>query len=92
FGRMVPGIRELISIPAGFTKMKLEKYIIYTFSGSIIWSTFLISVGYYFGENWKHFGIGDLSSFFGILVFLAIATYLIFKKLILKYSKKNLKK
>lgn len=49
-GRMVPVMREMISIPAGLLKMKILKFIIYTFAGSLIWSAGTILAGYYFGE------------------------------------------
>jgi membrane protein DedA with SNARE-associated domain len=49
FGRMIPGIRELVSIPAGFLKMKMAKFLIFTFAGSCVWSVSLTFVGYYFG-------------------------------------------
>ena len=49
FGRMVPGIRELVSIPAGILNMKYFKFFVYTFVGSCAWSTSLTAAGYYFG-------------------------------------------
>ena len=49
-GRMVPVMREMISVPAGLLKMKIPKFIMYTFAGSCVWSTVTILSGYYFGE------------------------------------------
>ena len=49
-GRMVPVMREMISIPAGLLKMKIPKFVMYTFAGSCVWSTGTILSGYYFGE------------------------------------------
>ena len=49
FGRMVPGIREIVSIPAGVLKMRIDKFMIFTFAGSCIWSVSLSFAGYYFG-------------------------------------------
>ncbi|MCV0430503.1 DedA family protein [Nitrosopumilus sp.] len=49
-GRMVPVMREMISIPAGLLKMRIPKFVLYTFAGSCIWSTATILSGYYFGE------------------------------------------
>ncbi|HSG74250.1 MAG TPA: DedA family protein [Nitrosopumilaceae archaeon] len=49
FGRMVPGIRELVSIPAGILNMKYVKFFTYTFIGSCVWSIGLTAAGYYFG-------------------------------------------
>jgi membrane protein DedA with SNARE-associated domain len=50
-GRLVPGIRHLISIPAGLAKMDFKKFILFTFSGSLLWNTVLALLGYYFGKN-----------------------------------------
>ena len=49
-GRMVPVMREMISIPAGLLKMPLFKFLLYTFSGSCVWAACTILAGYYFGE------------------------------------------
>jgi len=51
FGRMIPVMREMISVPAGLLGMKFPKFILYTFAGSLVWSTGTILAGYYFGEN-----------------------------------------
>jgi len=49
-GRMVPVMREMISVPAGLLKMRILKFVSYTFAGSCIWSAGTILSGYYFGE------------------------------------------
>ena len=49
-GRVVPVMREMISIPAGLLQMKTLKFLLYTFVGSYIWSAGTIIAGYYFGE------------------------------------------
>jgi len=48
-GRLIPGIRELVSIPAGIFKMNPKKFLIYTFIGSCSWSILLTVIGYYLG-------------------------------------------
>ncbi len=49
-GRMIPVMREMISVPAGLLKMRIPKFVTYTFVGSLIWSAGTILAGYYFGE------------------------------------------
>ncbi len=50
-GRMIPVMREMISVPAGLLKMKFPKFILYTFAGSLVWAAATILAGYYFGES-----------------------------------------
>jgi membrane protein DedA with SNARE-associated domain len=45
--RMVPGVRGLISLVAGFAEMDLKKFYLFSFLGSLIWDTLLIIFGYY---------------------------------------------
>ena len=53
YGRCIPVIRSLISIPAGTAHVKLSKFLIYTTLGSLIWNIILVSLGSYMGENWQ---------------------------------------
>jgi membrane protein DedA with SNARE-associated domain len=46
-GRLVPGIRHLISIPAGLAKMKLRDFMLFTFIGAGIWNIILVIIGYF---------------------------------------------
>jgi membrane protein DedA with SNARE-associated domain len=51
--RLVPGVRTYISFPAGIGRMKVGKFLLYTFLGSFIWSVGLAYGGYVLGQNWE---------------------------------------
>ena len=53
WGRLVPGIRTLISVPAGIELMPLKKFLVWTTLGSFIWVVLLSLSGVVFGENYK---------------------------------------
>lgn len=65
-GRMAPGIRELISIPAGIAEMNIVRFTFFTFIGSCIWSLFLTLVGFFIGDAWIRF-YGNYSHVFDIV-------------------------
>lgn len=50
-GRLIPGIRHYISLPAGVAKMDLRKFCLYTVSGSAIWVFVLTYIGFLIGEH-----------------------------------------
>ena len=53
FGRMVPLVRSLVSVPAGVVEMPVWQFTVYTFLGSFVWATGLAYGGYKLGENYE---------------------------------------
>ena len=51
-GRCVPLIRSVVSVPAGFRRMRLLPFIVYTAAGSAVWNTALIGAGAILGDQW----------------------------------------
>ena len=80
WGRLVPGIRTLISVPAGIELMPLKKFLLWTSLGSLIWVILLTVAGYVFGENYRM--IESYIDNFKVLIkpfILIVFVYLIFK-------------
>ena len=80
-GRLAPGIRELISIPAGLSKMNIIYFTFFTFIGSFIWSLSLTLVGFYLGDAWNTFAeeSSDAFNIVAISIMAIIGIILIFK-------------
>lgn len=53
FGRLIPIIRSIISIPAGAERMPMGQFLLFTTIGSAIWSGILTYAGFLLGENWE---------------------------------------
>lgn len=81
FGRMIPAVRSLISIPAGMSGMPFWKFMLYSGLGTIIWTTFLASVGFYFGENQALMQqIFSQVSYFILAIVIIIVIWVLYRK------------
>ena len=60
FGRLIPIIRSIISIPAGYTRMHMGRFLLFTALGTLVWSLILTYAGRVLGENWE-----DIAGFIG---------------------------
>jgi len=91
-GRVIPGIRTLISIPAGLAKIPFAKFFIATFIGAYVWCTLFIGAGYVLGHEWMLISVYiknhlPLAFSAGLIAILAYMTYHFRSRLkILKWS------
>ena len=91
FGRFIPLIRSIISIPAGINKMNISKFITYTLLGSVIWNLVLIILGHIVGRNWKAIlKIFKLYSRFALLLLFISLMILIIKYYKNKFKEQNI--
>jgi len=58
--RLIPGLRTLISVPAGFAEMSLRRFSIYTAIGTVIWTALLCALGWWLADNYSELA-GPLS-------------------------------
>lgn len=83
-GRLIPAVRQYISLPAGFSNMKLSKFILYTFLGSFVWSLFLALLGFFIGNSLSTAILGTYNLviliILGIFILFAIVFYIIKNK------------
>ena len=55
-GRMVPGVRSLVSIPAGVQRMPLWRFVLLSTVGSAVWNVLFVGLGFLLGEEWERVG------------------------------------
>src|ERR687887_1218082 len=74
-GRLLPGIRTYVSLPAGIGKTNFTKFVTYTFAGSLVWNSMLMYVGMSLGSRWQN--IDKYSAYLDLAALLAIAVFII---------------
>jgi membrane protein DedA with SNARE-associated domain len=73
FGRLVPGVRSVVSVPAGLAEMPVGRFVVLTAAGSALWNAALIGGGWALGRNWEDVthAVGALDVY--VLALLAVA-------------------
>jgi membrane protein DedA with SNARE-associated domain len=74
-GRLLPGVRTYISLPAGIGKSNFIKFVVYTLVGSIIWNSLLTYGGIQLGRSWQH--IDKYSRYLDIIAVVATAVFIV---------------
>jgi len=74
-GRLLPGIRTYISLPAGIGRAKIPAFILYSLAGSIIWNTMLTYAGMQLGSNWQN--IDKYSIYLDIAAIAAVVFFIV---------------
>lgn len=79
FGRLLPGVRSLISLPAGASYMPIGTFSIFTVAGSLVWSTLLVGLGMLLGTEYElidqyssYLDIAIIAAFVGFIAYLGI--------------------
>lgn len=76
FCRFIPIVRSLISIPAGMSEMPMQKFLIYTILGSLIWNTVLIVIGSIVGDKWETI-VGYLDNFSNVILIILVIIFVV---------------
>ncbi|HYP42052.1 MAG TPA: DedA family protein [Chloroflexia bacterium] len=79
--RLIPGIRSLVSIPAGLALMPFGRFLVLTLAGSAIWNSALIGAGFMLGQNWSQIEavVSPLSKVVYVGIGLAVMTFFVMR-------------
>ena len=75
-GRLLPGIRTYVSLPAGIGKARPKKFVVYTLAGVVIWNSFLTFIGMQLGKRWQN--IDKYSLYLDIISVALVAAFVIY--------------
>jgi membrane protein DedA with SNARE-associated domain len=56
FGYFMPGIRHFTAVIAGTSELDVPSFVLFAYSGALVWVTTFISLGYFLGEQWRRVG------------------------------------
>ena len=81
FGRMIPGVRSVVSVPAGLAKMSAGWFVVLTAAGSALWNLALIGAGWALGDNWESVTqlVDDVGGILVGVAILAVATWVVIR-------------
>jgi membrane protein DedA with SNARE-associated domain len=92
FGRFIPVIRSLISIPAGMNRMNMKSFLTLTIIGSTIWNTVLVLIGRKVGHEWPKI-VAAMDKFshlvLGIIIVLIVIVIVVFYTVRIRKEKLN---
>ncbi len=71
FGRCVPVVRSLVSIPAGANEMPIGRFVAFTTLGSGVWNTLFVGAGYALGSNWQR--VEQYAQWFDYVIYALVA-------------------
>lgn len=76
YGRCIPIVRSLVSLPAGMARTSWPRFLIYTAAGSFIWNSVLISLGQMLGQSWEQAAVW-IETYSLVVVLLGLVVVLI---------------
>lgn len=85
FGRLLPGVRSLISLPAGAEKMHLGTFSVFTIAGSGIWNGLLIGLGVLLGKQYSM--VEQYARYLNYAVYAALAVAVVW--LVIRYIRRR---
>ena len=91
FGRLVPGVRTLISLPAGLSEMHLGQFLIYSTLGTTIWVGLLTFLGYILGNNYELVDeyLGPVSKIVALVLVVSFVVWVVKRKQAAKHRNKG---
>lgn len=80
FGRLVPIVRSVVSVPAGADKMPVTKFCLLTAAGSTVWNAIWVGIGWGLGDRWEEAGVwGDRLQYATVAAAVVVFAWLVVK-------------